>query len=264
MKVICLILVPIALMAGACGVSSVNHDPREHLAVVDHSRIKGVVVISLDTIFSSGVPYAVIRSSPVVLAGRERGTGAHVHDLTGARVVRILPVSLYGEHYVSYRFDDGRFIDTAYLPYHETLLHDAEMIVRGGLLSRDGINQVQAREFVEQYPKPHYREPERGDMVPRDRSRRITVRRGEIWQTGVKIGSYDSTGITVSGIPCAQINIRYIDSSPCATVTYSVKPADSSAGVVTTRDRRSHLVNMEPKVSLLETTLSFLVREGYL
>jgi hypothetical protein len=265
MKPVYLLCLPALLMVAACGgTSPVNSDPEDHAEVVDRSRREGTVVISLDTIFNIGVPYAVIRSAPSVLPGRINGVGAEIHTLSGANVMYTIPVALYGDHYVSYRFDDGRYVDTAWIGYHESMLEDARTIVRAGLLSRDSINQPQARAFVLQHPKPAYRERRRGEMVTRDRSPMVMIREREIWQSGVRIGRYDSTGFTLSGLSFSQFTINYIDSAQCATITYEIAPADTSSAVVTTRDGKPHVVRSEASTPLLRTVVWYLVRQSYL
>jgi hypothetical protein len=252
-------------MAASCaGTSPVNSDPEDHQEVVDKSRRERTIVISLDTIFNAGIPYAIIRSAPVVLPGRINGVGADIYSLAGRHLLYTTPVNLYGDHYVSYRFDDGRYVDTAYIGYHESMLEDARTIVRADLLARDSINQDQARAFVRIHPKPPYRERRWGEMVTRDRSQAITIREGEIWQTGVRIGRYDTTSFTVSGLSFNQVSIYYTDSAHCATITHETEPADTSAAVFTTRDTKMHHVAGESQTPLLQTVIWYLVRQSYL
>lgn len=253
------------LLATACGgTNPVNSDPDDHAAVVEQSRRDGTVVISLDTIFASGRAYALIKAAPVTLPGRVRGTGSIVSLLTGMPAIHVVPIALYGDHYISYRFDDGRFIDTAYLPYNEGILADATTIVKNKLLTPDSIATSFAQGFVLTHPRPAYREPSRGELVVRDKSQPIITTRNEIWQTGVRIGRYDSTAFALAGFTFAQINVYLVDSTHCATITHGLSPADTVAAVVTVVDATSRDVRRGSGDSLLQAVLWFLVRGGYL
>jgi hypothetical protein len=265
MKAIHLLLLPALLTLASCGgTSPVNSDPEDHAEVVDRSRRERTIVISLDTIFNEGVPYAIIRSAPFVLAGRMKGVGADIYSLSGRYLMFTVPVNLYGDHYVSYRFNDGRYVDTAYIAYHESMLEDARTIVRAGLLSHDSINQPQAESFVRQHPEPPYRARGWGERVTRDKGQGIILQGKEIWQTGVRIGRYDTTSFTVSGLSFAQISIYYADSVHCATLTHEVAPADTSAALFTTRDLKLYQVRKNPQRTLLQTVLWYLVDMDYL
>ena len=255
----------LAVLAGCDMASSVNTDPDAHSEVVDRSRRDGTIVISLDTVFSSGQPYAVMVSEPVTLPGRVRPVGSRILLLSGAPAIRIVPIVLYGDHYLAWQFDDGRFIDTAYTAYQESMLNDAQTLVRAQLLERDAIARPSAQAFVLANGKPPYREPRRSELVVRDKSQPISVTTSrQIWQTGVRIGHYDSTAFSIGGMWFHQISIYHIDSTHCATSTNAAHPADTSAAVFTTRDRKSRDVRRPEDTPLLQGVLWYLVNQSYL
>lgn len=260
-----LFILPILLLVAACGgPSPVNSDPEDHAEIVDQSRREGTVVISLDTIFNAGVPHAVIRSEPEVLPGRAKGVGSKVWLLSGRQAIHIAPVVLYGDHYICYRFNDGSYVDTAYIAYHESMLADTRTIVTSRLLTRDSIDGAKAYAFVQAHPKPPYREPRRGEIVVRDKNQPIVINKGEIWQTGVRIGRYDSTSFAVAGFTFAQLSIYHVDTVHCATVTHGLAPADSVASLYTVRDKKSRDVKRTQGTPLLQTVLRYLVDQSYL
>lgn len=265
MKLILLALIPLAALGSACGVTSpVNDDPDDHQEVVENSRRDGTVVISLDTIFDTGVPHAVIRSAPKVLPGRVKGVGSEIFLLSGVQAVRIIPEVLYGDHYLRYELEEGGFATTAYLGYQESILSDARTVVGARLLTRDSINRNQALAFALLHPKPAYRAPRRGEMVTRDRDQAITLGEGEVWQTGLLVGRYDTASFALGGARYMQVSLYYVDSVHCATITHGVKPGDSVAAVYTVRDRRSYSVDGAPPKALLKTVVEFLVAKLYL
>lgn len=258
------ILLPLLLLL-ACGETSpVNTDPERHAEVVDRSRREGTVVISLDTIFDAGTPYAVILEDPVVLPGRVWGAGSRVMLLSGEQAIHIIPIVLYGDHYVSYRFSHGSFADTAYLEYHESMLSDAQRVVNGRLLTPGGLDTVMVRAFVELHRKPPFREPRRGEQVVRDRNQAISRTKDEIWQTGVRIGRFDSTGFAIAGLTFAQITVYHIDSVHCATITHGIYPADTLASVHTASDKVTRNVTRGNGKNMFESVLWYLVNQSYL
>jgi hypothetical protein len=144
MKHTATVLICIFIITG--GASQVS--PREwskHRSRIERSASKGSVVLSLDTIFNRGRPYAILRET--------RTAGALIYTLLSFAGVPLIEIPVFCEKHEEDCFLEFLFLKTRRKAECAAFGNNPEdLIVNAGLVVNDHIDSLAEMKFARKYP----------------------------------------------------------------------------------------------------------------
>jgi hypothetical protein len=256
-----------ATLLASCSSGRFNDDMGKHAEMIATSRSENSVVVSMDTIYKSGNPYAIIKTT-----GSFINPTHTVYSLNGEELIDIVQ-SAHKASGGDKTFHEWKFLHkdangSAFTEYSMSTMTVVDNIVNSDLMNPTGLNTSAATRFMLRYPDPDNRPkaPEANRMVDRDRSAEVidVMTEKKIKQGGRYIGSYKETGDYVGSERFATKTVYYMDGTVAATVTYKYfSPFD--AEIVTMKDNKTHQVTREGvNRDIFSVALDYLVKNLYL
>lgn len=243
-----------------------NVNPRDHQKNINYSHDQGVTVISLDTIFRAGIPYAIF--SPWAHGADDRT--AKIFALSGRDRIEISKIVHFDSSYLEYKFIGSAIAETKNMPeYGVSDVTLVDPIVNADIFQPHGFNYEHLVTFLHpafqsKAPAAQEERPTWGKMVERDYSKPIITKDGKIYQAGILVGRYEykeSPGL--NKIPEMEYQIYYLDEYMCADIV-SVSTDLSQQIMVTLKDKKSKIMKRDFSAHGLIVILEYLASEGYL
>lgn len=256
----------------------------KHLKKVEKSRLKGSVVLSLDTIFNSGVPYAILKKRKGLFT---RNYG--VYSLTGEELIDIkhdcddVPDSKYAAKscYRTYLFLETGAV--AEVP--EEFMKDVEdVLVENALMVEGKVDPKSEKRFVMKYSPKHSAissltfdlpigsptstnvEPRSRDnayvLVKRNKSSIVFINREEIEQDFKVIGHFEKR--SELGNEVKEVYSIYLNNGTLAAEARQVEMNSSTYSILTFKDNRTHRLTVEMIGTTVKNIAEFLIERGYL
>jgi hypothetical protein len=255
-----------AVALASCSSGRFNDESGEHARMVSESRAERSTIVSMDTVFKAGMPYAVIKSTGGML------TPVHTfYTLNGREVIDVVQSASKKnttKTFQEYKVLDPGVAGSAFIEFSMSTMTVVDYIVDNDLISSTGVNTNAANTFILKYRDPDIqpKAPEVNRMVDRNRTAEVfdVMTEKKIKQGGKIIGSYKETGDMVGDERYATKTVYFTDGTVCATVTYKYfSPFD--AEIVTSKDNKSHNVSREGvNRDIFEVALKYLVDKLYL
>ncbi len=233
---------------------------RKHHARVYASKREGTVILSLDTIYNKGIPYAILvkkKQLPYhdyILYSLKREQLAYIQSkVTGGS---------WGTEYYAFRFDrSGKVAE----PEKYVTFHLEKEIVAYNLVEGNAINPFGELNFLKKYPPKFsgtdYVAPDPGTptgdiyaTVQRDRSQKILVAEGNIYQDYRLIGKYKPS----------EAGLRfYLPGGIMAAEALETEPGSGKWRLSSFKDKKEHTLQTAGDKSL-EEIIQFLAEKEYL
>lgn len=282
------------LTTALCSLSfaqKLTKEQKAHRANIQQSATQRQTIVSMDTIFSMGKPCGVM----FFVGNREASRPEFkVEDLQGNSVLMIKHENVGYSNRAMFRF----LLPTETVCYPPRELGNGESIRRliaeklvmrdildpGGVVNADAIQR-----FVAEYPAPDKistavakdlkevgaeiknvgkelgivgkPKPENSDMVARNRSLPITLGAHEVFQGGVLIGKYETSGFNNGGVVTTQVSISFTNETKCASARFI-----EGSGIValfTPKDAKQQDISAQPSKEV-EGIVQFLIMNMYL
>lgn len=248
---------------------------KKHREKVEKSKLKGKVVVSLDTIFSAGEPYAILRKRKKMLS-----LDYGVYALNGEELidVQLNCESLPPQCVHTFLFLESGVTAEVSLGISQGI---EDILIENALIANNQVDAKSERRFVLKNPPQisgrsslpitvdigtsngSVEEPRtsrgRYELVKRNKTAKVWVKHPEIEQDFKVIGSYEErrddfkdsyTLYLINGTPVAEAQQVEMNSE-----TYSV---------LTLKDHRKHLVKVEMRNRAVEYIANYLIEYGYL
>jgi hypothetical protein len=266
------LLLSVFLLA-SCSSGRFNTDASKHQSLVEESRNDKSIIVSLDTIYKSGVALGTLKTTGNMI--QESHT---IFTLKGDEVVDVVQSAPKrgNQTYHEYKILDREVGGSAFMPYSMSTMTVVENVLDNDLLTAEGLNKNAAGRFLLRFPDPDNRPkaPDVNRMVDRNRSASFLDRTDErkITQDGRTIGFYDITGgdRDKDGDELQTKVIYYFNRLDpkekviCAQVTYKrFKPF--VATVVTSKDNKTATVSREGiNRDVFDLSIDYLIKNLYL
>ena len=258
----------LAFLLASCGPSYYNVDRADHKGWVDYTRENNTWAVSLDTVFRSGMPYALVTKSNWTFGDFI----VEIHALNGDDRIQITEPG--HKNFTQYLILGEYTSDTACTSGFPTFPFCVDPIVKSDLLSPVGLRYENVKAFCASHPWLGAIRPSvlpralPGQIVERAKTRSVTfAEKGGIMQGGVMIGRFEYSMIANDkdkAHPISQYTIYYLNGDLCAIVTFGSGSQDLMVTIDTKNDGSRHECQKEPLDGGENTFLRFLVREGYL
>lgn len=135
-----------------CGSSRINSDISNHEALIARSRTGSEVVVSMDTVYRAGNPYAVLK------VGGISGLAETYtfYTLTGDKAIEVMPdkSGADGTSKHRYQFFGNSAGMAGYDDFSFSTISVVETVVNNDLMNATGLRSVDVGNFVRRYPKP--------------------------------------------------------------------------------------------------------------
>jgi hypothetical protein len=270
---------PLAVAAivvlASCGTPRFNMEPSEHRDWVELSRTSGTTVVSMDTLYRKGLPYALVLTANWTFGD----TYFHIGSLSGNESVDIR-VSKVGETETTRYLFHGGVVDMVACAANSrySAMDVVDPVVDNDLFTPTGLSQSAVRAFcakhrcvdappVSAQPPSAPRNTGTVSLVERDRTKGVTMGNGVLRQGGVIIGIYTESTAPVPGRPGDRImtwQVSYPDKSPCATVTFTTSGKTGIQTIITASDGREQSVRKTANEFGTREFVEYLIDNRYL
>ncbi|MBS1562031.1 MAG: hypothetical protein JSS89_10525 [Bacteroidetes bacterium] len=266
----------LALTITGCGSGRINKDVNAHQAAKNASRSERSIIVSMDTVFSSGEPYAVLKVGGV-------STFAETYtfsSLTGDKCIEVMPDKggADGSTKHKYTFFGTSQGMNAWDDFSMSTISVVETVVNENLMNATGLRAVDVGNFVRKHPRPAPFNP--GLLkVKREMAGKITVQEsinsGTISQSDKEIGTFRAS--TESNDKVQFTNsvyvVSFMNGTKCATIRIPWDKQERQKKLLmevsTEFDGQVTNVNIDPANvdwtnDSFKQALSYLVSKGYL
>ncbi len=271
-----IVLASSAVVLVGCGSSRINSDVNAHQAMKDRSRSERSVIVSMDTVFNAGEPYAVLSVGGV-------STFAETYTfstLTGEKAIEVMPDKggVDGTTKHRYTFFGTSSGMVAWDDFSMSTISVCETVVNENLMNATGLRSVDVGNFVRKHPRPAPFNP--GALkVKREMTGKITVKedinKGTISQGEKQIGAFTSG--TESNDKAQFTNtwydVTFMNGTKCARVRIpwdkQTRQKNLVMEVTTEYDGLTTKVNIDASnadwsIDSFKQAISYLVEKGYL
>lgn len=259
-----------------CGSSNINTDTNAHQAMKDRSRAEKSVVVSLDTVFSSGEPYAVLEIGGV-------STFAETYTfftLTGEKAIEVMPDKggVDGTTKHRYTFFGTSSGMAAWDDFSMSTMTVCETVVNENLMNATGLRSVDVGNFVRKHPRPAPFNP--GALkAKREMTGKITVKEeinvGTITQGQTQIGKFTSgtESNDKNMFENTVYDVNFNNGTKCARVRIPwdkpTRQKKLTMEVITEFDGLTTTLNIVPEnadwsIDCFKQAIAHLVEKGYL
>ncbi|HEY3876342.1 MAG TPA: hypothetical protein VGM92_12775 [Candidatus Kapabacteria bacterium] len=261
-----------ASILASCGGSYYNTEREDHKEWVDYSRTNKTTVVSLDTVFRYGMPYALVTKSSwtfgpfIVIIQALNGTD-HV-DITNPG----------DRNATQYRIVMDTGIFTAVISGFPTFPFCVNPIVNADLFDTNGTRFNNVIAFCDANPPPNREVNEirfkhdvktfSGQVIARSKNSAATFDEGGgIFQGGRQIGRFEKAEIPKepeSKTRCIRYHVYYMDGTACADVSYGTQMSDGVETVVTANDGIENELQRESENGGIQNFIDYLIDQEYL
>lgn len=258
----------------SCGSSRVNESISDHSNFVKMSKSENQVVISLDTVFFKGEPYAVMKKEGFSIASI-----LTFYSLTGEKVITVLPYSSGDNNSTShheYSFHGTSSGMKAYLPFSFKTISICENIVNNALLNTTGLRAIDVGNFVKNNPRPPKFNPAIL-KIKREMAKSIKINQGygEIYQGEVKIGIFTQGTRKSEDLKksTAVFIVKFLNQTKCAEITFEdgkfERDQNPTMSINTEFDGKNAFLTIDENnrtfdIDTFKQAVEFLVKNGYL
>lgn len=270
-----LFLLAIGISLTACGGGGrINKDSSKHAKFINQSKMNNEAVVSMDTLYYKGEPYAIYKQKGISLAPFHE-----FYTITGEHAIEVLPYSGgdgSATTNMEYRFMGNCTGMSAYDDFCFSAIKVCENVINNNLLSTTALRPIDVGNFCKNHPRPAKFNP--GLLkVKREMTKEIKISQGtgEIFQGNVLIGKF-SQGTNLSSDmkkSTAWFKVTFTNNQICATVTFGSYKADRQADpnmeITTEYDGLISRMNIDPAnqtfdVDSFKQAIQFLILKGYL
>ncbi|OGU61227.1 MAG: hypothetical protein A2X64_06605 [Ignavibacteria bacterium GWF2_33_9] len=215
------ILVFVSLLF-SCGSSKINKDQASHNKFVEQSKLNNEVVVSLDTVFSKGNPYAVMKTEGFSFASLYT-----FYSINGEKAISVIPYN-GGENgatsHHEFEFYGTSMGMKAYVDFAFSGISVCETIIKNNLMTQNGLNPLDVATFVNNHPRPPKFNPAKMKVV-RDMKKEIKINQGygEIYQGNIKIGLFTQGTDKSADLKksTAVFIVKFLNQTNCAEIRFS-------------------------------------------
>jgi hypothetical protein len=275
MKTITTLLSLICLTSSLYGQGYVDKAMKKHLEKVEKSRLKGKIIVSMDTIFNAGTPYAILKSKKRLLS-----KDYTLHSLSGNELAVI---TLECENYTLACHYAFIFLESCGRAEVSNALGSKveEIVVENNLVMGEGINPKGEKKLLLLYPpkagvsggiipsetilsgvlsnKPQ----NSGTTVRRRSTGSVSTKGDKIVQGGEEIGSYNTNTVNENGNIFNQISYYDINGSLVAEASQTNITSDIYT-IITSKNNMKHTFKVKFRTNAEEEIAQYLVSNLYL
>ncbi|MEI6089545.1 MAG: hypothetical protein WCR42_03760 [bacterium] len=270
-----LLVVAVGLSLTACGGGGrINNDESKHAKFINDSKMNNSAVISLDTLYFKGEPYAIYNQKGFSIA-----SFYEFYAITGEKAIEVLPYSS-GEGSATsnheYRFFGTCTGMSAYVDFNFSAIKVCENVINNNLMSTTGLRPIDVGNFCKAHPRPAKFNP--GLLkVKREMTKEIKISQGsgEIFQGNVLIGKFTQGSAKSADLKKsnAVYKVNFTNNQLCATIRFGEfkvdRQADPNMEVLTEFDGLISRMNIDAAnqtfdIDAFKQAIQFLVQKGYL
>jgi hypothetical protein len=236
--------------------------PREwskHRSRIERSASKGSVVLSLDTIFNRGRPYAILRET--------RTAGALIYTLLSFAGVPLIEIPVFCEKHEEDCFLEFLFLKTRRKAECAAFGNNPEdLIVNAGLVVNDHIDSLAEMKFARKYPvgksKPTQAVPDVASDFSFSGGKNIELFGERIVQAGRQIATYRTTRVTRDG-KTADAYLFYANTGE-QVAEFTKTNNWKVFNLITLKDNKDHTVRVSGEGTDIHEFAHYLINNFYL
>jgi hypothetical protein len=271
---VCAFLFILSLLINSCGSSRINKDTSSHKQFINNSKLNNESVLSLDTLYYKGDPYAVMKES-----GFSLSPFYTFYTLSGTKSIDVMPYSGGDGKTVThheYKFHGTSENMSGYLSFEFSTMNVCDNIINNNLLNTNELRPIDVGNFCKKNPRPPKFNPARL-KVEREMSLPIKINQGygQVYQGEKQIGKFTQHKDKSNDYPVenAIFKLTFMNNTQCAVITFPYDKFDRNKHkyleVMTEYDGKTHRLTIDDDkttfdVDAFKQAVEYLVLKGYL
>ncbi len=274
MKLFTILFFVSAFFIASCGSGRINKDASSHSQFISQSKLNSNCVVSLDTVYYKGEPYAILKETGISFA-----PFYNFYTLTGNKAIEVVPYSGGDGKATShheYRFFGNSEGMKGYMDFAFSTIGVCENVINNNLMNSNELRPIDVGNFVKKNPRPKKFNP--GNLkVKREMTLAIKINQGygEIYQGDKLIGKFvqgkeknDNDKYTK-----AVFKVSFLNGTECAKIKFPYDKFDRKDNraleVYTEYDDENHNLSIDDAnttfdVDAFKQAVIYLVNKGYL